>query len=54
MLSIVPSKGIVNRLSTPRLVIKFLELTSFTNENELSTVYSFSIKSFKNNNEKFK
>ena len=42
----VSSKGmLVNRLSTSKLAIKFLELnllTSLANENESWTVYSFS------------
>ena len=51
MRAIVSSKGIlVNRLSTFRPTIKFLELnleTSLANENELWTVFSFSGKRFK-------
>ena len=51
MLSIVSSKGmLVNRLSTSKLAITFLELNllaSLANENELWTVYSFSVKGFK-------
>ena len=41
---------LVNRLSTCRLAIKFLELNLLTllaNENESWTVYSFSVKAFK-------
>ena len=51
MLSIVSPKGmLVNRLSTSKLPIRFLELsflTSLANENESWTVYSFSVKGFK-------
>ena len=51
MLSILSSKGmLVNRLSTYKLAIRFLELsflTSLANKNESWTVYSFSVKGFK-------
>ena len=51
MFSTVSSKGmLVNRLSTSRAVIKFLELnllTSLVNKNESWTVYSFSVKGLK-------
>ena len=41
---------LVNKLSTSKLAIKFLELnllTSLANENKSWTVYSFLVKSFK-------
>ena len=51
MLSIVSSRGmLVNRLSTSRLAIKFLELNLLTllaNENKSWTACSFSSKGFK-------
>ena len=51
MLSTVSSKGmLVDRLSTSKLAIRFLQLsflTSLANENESWTVYSFSVKGFK-------